>query len=51
MHLLLTARLETNQVLHAFNLTFGKALIPSLNRVANSTFGLKELTVQLNRFK
>lgn len=38
MHLLLTPRLETNQVSHAFNLTFGKALIPSCNRVGNSIF-------------
>lgn len=49
--LLLTPRLETNQVSHAFNLTFGKAWIPFLNRVANGSFRLKELAMQLNRSK
>lgn len=51
MRLRLTPSLETNQVSHTFNLTFGKAWIPFRNRVANGFFRLKELAMQLNRSK
>lgn len=47
-HLFLIPRLKSNLMSHAFNLTFGKALIPSFNRVTNRTFGLREPEVQLN---
>ena len=40
-NLLLTPKLETNQMSHTFNLTIGKALIPSYSRVADSTFWLR----------
>lgn len=40
-NLLLTPKLETNPMSHTFNLTIGKALIPSYSRVADSIFWLR----------